>query len=88
MQPLVQNSARFSLAIVPGDLPDRGEAKVYSMVEEVLGIPAGEVEQKVSQGIEAQGEYNPAVIKSDISRDDALTLMELEPLAPGLKVMG
>ncbi len=87
MQPLVQNSARFSLAIVPGDLPDRGEAKVYSMVEEVLGIPAGEVEQKVNEGIEAQGEYNPAIIKADISRDDALTLMELEPLAPGLKVM-
>src|SRR2546425_11729890 len=26
---LVENSARFSVSIIPGDLPDRGEAAVY-----------------------------------------------------------
>src|SRR3970282_1302876 len=30
-QPLVQNSARFTAAIVPGDLPDRGEVGIYRM---------------------------------------------------------
>ena len=34
-QPLVQNSAQFSAAIVPGDLPERGEAAVYSLVARV-----------------------------------------------------
>src|SRR3989304_10400997 len=46
-QPLVQNSARFSAAIVPGDLPDRGEAGVYRQLEPIL--------EKAAAGMEAKG---------------------------------
>jgi len=87
MQPLVQNSARFSVAIVPGDLPEQGEAAVYATVSDVLGIPASEVAVAVEEGIADQGEYTPAVIKVDIGRDAALTFLELEPHAPGLRVL-
>ena len=87
MQPLVQNSARFSVAVVPGDLPDRGEAAVYATIAAVVDVPAALVEAKVREGIDSQGEYSPAVIKTDIGREDALTLLELEPHSPGLKVM-
>lgn len=84
--PLVSNSARFSATIIPGDLPDRGEEAVYRMISNVIGMPTDEIEQKVADGVEASGEFSPAVIKSDIDRDTALILMELEPHAPGLKV--
>jgi penicillin-binding protein 2 len=87
MQPLVQNSASFSVAIVPGDLPERGEGEVFATIERVLGVPAAEIEQRVQEGVERQGEYNPTVIQGDIGRDAALELMELEPHAPGLKVV-
>ena len=85
-KPLVSNSARFSVTIVPGDLPDRGEEAVYRMISNVIGMPPEEIAQKVTDGVEASGEFNPAVIKTDIDRDTALILMELEPHAPGLKV--
>ena len=86
-QPLVQNSAQFSAAIVPGDLPERGETAVYRLVSGVVGIPAAEVEAKVREGVKNQGEYSPAVIKQDIDRDAALQLLELVPHAPGLQVI-
>jgi penicillin-binding protein 2 len=84
---LVQNSARFTAAIVPGDLPKRGEVAIYRQLESVLQMPVAEIERKVEEGIDRQGEYSPAVIKQDIDRDSALILMELEPHAPGLKVL-
>jgi penicillin-binding protein 2 len=87
MQPLVQNSGRFSVAIVPGDLPERGEAGVYRLIEDVVQMPAAEIEARVREGIERQGEFNPAIVKQDISRDEALALIELEPHAPGLHVV-
>jgi penicillin-binding protein 2 len=87
MQPLVQNSARFSVAVVPGDLPEHGEAGVYRLIEGVIKTPAGEIEQRVREAIDRQGEYNPAIVKQDITRDDALTLIELEPYAPGMRVI-
>ena len=86
-QPLVQNSARFSAAIVPGDLPDRGEASVYRLLSGIIDVPVQEIEQRVREGVDGQGEFSPAVIKEDIDRDTALVLMELAPHAPGLQVI-
>jgi len=86
-QPLVQNSARFSVAIVPADLPDRGEVRVYRTLSKVIGMSAEEIERTVTEGARRQGEYSPAVVKEDLDRDIALILMELEPHTPGLKVI-
>jgi len=87
MQPLVQNTARFSAAIVPGDLPHRGETGVYRTLEQAIGVPVAEIEQRVKEGIDRQGPYSPVVIKGDVDRDTALALTELEPHMPGLKVL-
>lgn len=87
MQPLVQNSARFSAAIVPAALPDQGEAGVYRLLERVIGVPVQEIAEKVQEGLAREGPYSPAVIKEDIDRDTALILMELEPYAPGLQLL-
>ena len=87
LRPLVQNSARFSATIVPGDLPERGETAVYRLLAAALGTPAAEIQAKVETSIDKEGEYTPVVIKQDIKEDTALVLMELEPHAPGLKVL-
>lgn len=84
---LVQNAARFTAAIVPGDLPERGEEGVYRMLEPILQMPAADIAARVQEGIDAQGEYSPAIVKRDLDRDTALVLMELAPHAPGLRVL-
>lgn len=85
--PLVENSARFSAAILPGDLPERGEMSVFRMVSRIINVPPEEIQKIVAAGIERQGEYSPAVVKEDIDRDTALMLMEMAPHAPGLRVI-
>ena len=83
---LVQNTARFSATIIPGDLPEGDEATAYRMISSAIGLPASEIEARVAEGIEIQGEFNPTVIKGDLDREVALTLIELEPHVPGLSV--
>jgi penicillin-binding protein 2 len=85
--PLVDNSARFSVAVIPGDLPEKGEESVYTTISSVVGIPTAEIATLVQRGAEAQGEYSPAIIKVDVGRDAALELLELEPHNPGLRVV-
>jgi penicillin-binding protein 2 len=86
-QRLVENSVRFAAGIVPGDLPERGEAGVYKSLSRVTGVPVEEIDKKVQEGVAARGEYSPVVIKQDIDHDTALTLQELAPHAPGLQVI-
>ncbi|HLA19209.1 MAG TPA: penicillin-binding protein 2 [Dehalococcoidia bacterium] len=86
-RPLIQNGARYSAAIVPGDLPERGQAGVYQQVERVTGVSAQEIQRKVAAGVKSKGEFEPVIIKGDIDEDVALTLRELEPVTPGLKLL-
>ena len=86
-QPLVENSARFSAAILPGDLPERGEASVYRLLSGVSGVSVEEIDKRVREGVAARGEFTPVVIKQDIDHDTALVLQELAPHAPGLQVI-
>ncbi len=86
-RPLVRNAARYSAAILPGDLPDRGEMGVYRQMERVTGVPMDEIERMVLAGIETNGAFDPVVIKPDIDEETALTLRELEPVTPGLKLL-
>ena len=86
-QPLVLNAARFSAAIVPGDLPERGEVGVFRQLERVTGVQTEEIERKVLAGIEERGPFEPVVIKPDVDEETALVLRELEPVTPGLKLL-
>ena len=87
LRPLVQNSAVFSAAIVPGDLPEGGEGDVYRLLASVIGVPVAEIEERVSEGEAREGAYSPAVIKEGLDWETALILKELEPHAPGLRLL-
>jgi len=86
-RPLVRNGARYSAAIVPGDLPERGEVGVYQQIERVTGVSVEEIQGKVAAGVKARGEFEPVIIKEDIDEEAALTLRELEPVTPGLRLL-
>jgi penicillin-binding protein 2 len=85
-KPVVENAARFSVTITPSDLPDAGGAAVYAQLSGVIGMPVSDIQATVQQNIKDQGDFSPALIKTDLDRDTALVLMELEPHAPGMKV--
>jgi penicillin-binding protein 2 len=87
MTPLVENSARFSVAVIPGDLPERGDETVFATISSVVGVSTAEIRALAEQGAATQGEYSPAIVKADIGRDAALELLELEPHTPGMRVL-
>jgi penicillin-binding protein 2 len=86
-QPLVRNVARYSAAVVPGDLPERGEVAIYDQIAGVLGVSADEIATQVRSGVAKRGPYEPVVVKADVDEETALILRELEPVTPGLKLM-
>lgn len=85
-KPVVENAARFSVTITPNDLPEAGATAVYGELSDVIHMPVAEIQTTVEESIKNQGEYSPAMIKTNLDRDTALVLMELEPHAPGMKV--
>ena len=86
-RPLVQNVARYSVAIVPGNLPERGDISVYRRVSEVIGMPPEEIQNIVAEHVKKENVFSPVVIKSDLSQETALVLRELEPHLPGVRLL-
>jgi len=86
-QPLVQNIAGFSAAIVPGNLPQEGEMAVYDRLAAILGMQPSEIQEKVRQHLTQESPYMPVVIKEGIADDTALILQELEPYLTGVELL-
>ncbi len=86
-EPLVQNSAQFSVALIPGDLPEDGERSIYRLLAGIIKMPEAEIDALVKKGSKRQGDYSPAVIKKGVDRETALVLTELEPSVPGLRLL-
>ena len=86
-RPLVGNVARYSAAIVPGDLPERGEIAVYEQLAGLLDVSADDLRREVRAGVAKNGDYEPVVVKADVDEETALILRELEPVTPGLRLM-
>src|SRR5438309_6198594 len=62
-QPLVENSVRFSAAILPGDLPERGEASVYRLLSGVSGVSVEEIDKQVRECVTARAACPPVGIQ-------------------------
>ncbi|HZP26576.1 MAG TPA: penicillin-binding protein 2 [Dehalococcoidia bacterium] len=87
-RPLVQNVARYSAAIVPADLPKRGEIGVYRQLAPVLGMSEQEIQSKVNEQVaRTKDELTPVVLKEDLSADTAMVLRELEPHTQGVHLL-
>ncbi|HXG35415.1 MAG TPA: penicillin-binding transpeptidase domain-containing protein, partial [Dehalococcoidia bacterium] len=86
-RPLVQNVARYFAAVIPADLPERGEIGVYRQLGQVIGMKAEEIDQKVKEQSQKQGPLTPVLVKEDLSRETAMVLREVEPHLPGVRLL-
>lgn len=85
---LALNGALFHVTVVPAHLPKNKneEAQVYATLQELLHVPAFEIEQKVKQAREKGDLFTPIPIKRAIDRELALILRERESWLPGMQV--
>lgn len=95
--PLVENEASFAAALVAADVPDldvyasetcpdRCQATVIAL-QEMTGVPAAEIEEKLLQRGMSNDPFSPVVVKSDLRTEDAFILRERLPDLPGVRVV-
>ncbi|HXH20635.1 MAG TPA: penicillin-binding protein 2 [Dehalococcoidia bacterium] len=85
--PLVENRASFSAAIVAADLPPEQETAITVTLQELLGVPAGEIAARVQERRRSNDPFSPVAIKENLSQETAFRLRERLPELPGVRVI-
>jgi penicillin-binding protein 2 len=85
--PLVENVPRFSVGIIPADLPQEKEAEVLPQLEALVGVPSAEIAKKVEERRGSNDPFTPVIIKSGLEAEKAFTLREMEAQLPGVEVI-
>ena len=83
---VAQNLASFSATIVPADVPKEREQEIFARLQEVLRVPAFEIEQKVTAARRRNEPLTPIVVKRELDRETALVLAERRATLPGVDV--
>ena len=85
-QPLVQNSGSFTALITPGFLPEEpgSRYRLYLYLEDLLGIPALQIEEAVTAAEERGQRDLPLPIARALDRETALMLEQVAADLPGV----
>jgi penicillin-binding protein 2 len=84
--PLAINGAAFNVVVVPSELVKGKEGEVYAALQEILRVPAFEIEQSVKAARRRSDVYARIVVKRAIDPELALVLSEREGSLPGMHV--
>jgi penicillin-binding protein 2 len=85
--PLVENRASFSAAVVAADVPLDRETSITLALQELTGVPAGEIAARIDERRHSNDPFTPSVFKSDLSEDTAYLLRERLADLPGVRVV-
>ena len=85
-QPLVQNSGSFTALITPGFLPEAPgiRYRLYLYLEDLLGVPALQIEEAVTAAEERGQRDLPLPIARALDRETALMLEQVAADLPGV----
>ncbi len=86
--PLVANKPVYSASITPELLPDDSAVrfKIYQKLEDLLGVPAVEIQVKVKDAEKANQAGLEIKLKEPLTEQEALTLDEATTDMPGVKL--
>jgi len=91
-EPLVENEGVYAAQIIPEFLPDPDpdvpptRYQVYNWIEQTLGVPALEVQTRVADAEKGGRPDQPIVLKSHLTKEEALRLEEASTDLPGLSL--
>lgn len=86
-QPLVENRPTFSAAIVAADLPKSKETEITIQLQEITGVPAGEIASKIELRRNSNDPFSPIVFKDNLPQDVAFSIQEKLSSLPGVRVV-
>lgn len=85
--PLVENRASFAAAVVAADVPKERETEISIALQELTGVPAGDIVELVEARRRSNDPFSPAVVKANLSEAAAFTLRERLAGMPGVRVI-
>jgi penicillin-binding protein 2 len=85
--PLVENRASFSAAVVAADLPRDQETQITITLQELTGVPAGEISRQIEERRRSNDPFTPHVIKDKLPEAAAFALRERAAQLPGVRVV-
>ncbi len=72
--PLVENKATFAAAVVAADLPQTRETDITVALQEMINVPAGDIAKTIDVRRRSNDPFTPAVIKDNLTQDQAFML--------------
>jgi penicillin-binding protein 2 len=85
--PLVENKAGFAAAVVAADIPEERETEISIALQEILGVPAGDIVAEIQARRESNDPFTPAIIKDNLTEAPAFALRERLAQLPGVRVV-
>ena len=85
--PLVENIPRFSVGIVPADLPEEKEEPVLQWLEKLLGVSPAEVSKELEERRSSNDPYTPLIVKSGVEPEKAFAVREAEAEMAGVRLV-
>lgn len=85
-RPLVTNTPVYTAYVVPGDLPLAQQDTVLQSLQNLLGVPAYQLEQKVQRVRKSIDPFQPVLVKGELDQQSALILAERRRTLPGVDV--
>jgi penicillin-binding protein 2 len=97
-KPLVENVASYSAAVVAADVPDLDAnsdppsctnrcKQITIALQEVTGVPAGDIEATLIKRGQSNDPFTPAVVKDNLPEETAFALREKLASLPGVRVV-
>ncbi|MDI6857576.1 MAG: penicillin-binding protein 2 [Dehalococcoidia bacterium] len=85
--PLVENVPRFSVGVVPADLPEEKEEPVLQWLEKLLGVSPADVSKDLEERRSSNDPYTPLIVKSGIEPEKAFAVREAEAELAGVRLV-
>src|SRR5688572_5983365 len=86
-RPLVENVPSYAAAVVAADIPEGQETTISIHLQELTGVPAGQIVDKIMERQESNDPFTPAIIKDNLNQETAFRLREKLAELPGVRVV-
>ena len=86
-RPLVENVPSYAAAVVAADIPEGQETTISIHLQELTGVPAGQIVDKITERQESNDPFTPAIIKDNLNQETAFRLREKLAELPGVRVV-
>ncbi len=85
--PLVENRASYAAGVVAADVPEGRQIEISIALQELLGVPAGDIEKQIDARRISNDPFTPEIVNDNLTPEVAFALREQLARLPGVRVV-